>query len=137
MVDRYDIVKASIENDKRELKFTDSLMAFLRELNEIAPQKESRPTFRVSLEDSCFFLGFEDEEGITPDDKVVHEEESRFKLNSIRIVCNEVDFDVLRGTTVDYELYGLSKQVVFKDERFKRPYCCGELHPMAAHLMQR
>jgi len=78
--------------------------------------------FRVGILEGIFWIGFEDESEVSDLDEVLFEDKD------LKVICQDAAFEILRGTTVDYELHGLSMSLVFKDEN-GMTYCSGEPHP--------
>jgi len=105
-----------------KMVFTENLLIFCSELHDLLGQ-DTKPLFRVGLPEGRFWFAVEDEDNVTINDDIVFDEEG------LIIVCDSDEHEILKGTTVDFELYGLDRRIVYKDKRFKHTHISGDLHP--------
>jgi len=110
------------EREKMKLIFSTEVLEFLASFKKEMNTKDI--CYRIGLVNSVLWLACEDKDNITSSDVLV----ACYK-DEVKVWCDTGDLDVLRGTTVDYELHGLSKRICFKDPRFGRVLFAGDPHP--------
>lgn len=112
-----------------ELTFTKRARDFLASFETVDGDKTLY--YRIGLVEGKIWLAMEQKGLITQFDTFVAGAVTD-QGTKLSIYCNEEDLDILRGTTVDFELHGLSKRICFKDPRFGRVLFAGDIHPALA-----